>query len=174
MRFSTIFTVLAVGAMAFAGAVPEIVAKRSITDITNAFNDLSNKCDTILSKFDNCWDDTCSDAIVVELVGAIDVCTTSLGGLTGGLGTPALATVVANVVIKIADSLDVHKTKCGSRCPNLLTTYGKVDVSLSACLTVCFNLCIGLAVLVSALLVNLVVLLKGISLFLVLKVCLLV
>jgi hypothetical protein len=168
MRFSTIFTVLAAGAMAFAGAVPEIVAKRSNADIQNAFTDLSHKCDTIIPKFDNCWDDECSDAIVVELVAAVDVCTAALGGLHGGLATPALATVVAEVVTvsvgrfpgfhltdaclqKISVGLDGHKTKCGSKCPGLIDIYAKVDLSLSLCLKAVFELVFGLLVLVTAL-----------------------
>ena len=98
MRFSVIFTVLAAGAMAFAGAVPDIVVKRSNTDIVNAFNDLSDKCDTIIPKFDDCHDDTCSALICAELVVAIDECTAVLGGLTGGLGTLAVAHAVVDVV----------------------------------------------------------------------------
>jgi len=98
MRFSTIFTVLAAGAMAFASAVPEIVAKRSTTDIQNAFYDLSGKCDTILPKLYDCKDDTCSTLVCAELVDAIDECTAVLGGLTGGFGTATLAFAVADVV----------------------------------------------------------------------------
>ena len=98
MRFSTIFTALTAGAVVFAGAVPGVVTKRSNTDITNAFSDLSDKCDTIIPKFDDCHDDTCSASICAELIVAIDECTTVLGGVTGGLGTLAVAHVVADVV----------------------------------------------------------------------------
>ena len=84
--------------MAFAGAVPEIVAKRSVTDVQKTFTDLGNKVDIIIPKFDDCYDDTCSDEIVVELVAVIDACTASLGGLSGGIATTALVTVVADVV----------------------------------------------------------------------------
>ena len=51
-----------------------------------------------MPKFSNCLDDTCSDEIVVELVAAIDACTATLGGLSGGISTTALVTVVADVV----------------------------------------------------------------------------
>jgi len=172
MRFSTIFTVLTAGVMAFAGAVPEIVAKRSNTDITNAFTDLSHKCDTIIPKYDSCYDDTCSEEITLELVAAIDACTSILGGTYGGLGTPAVAAVVADAVVKITVGLDAHKTKCGDKCPGLIDIYAKVDLSLSVCLKAVFGLCLGLLVLVTALILKLVVILKGLSLVLVLKVCL--
>jgi len=168
MRFSTIFTVLTAGAMAFAGAVPEIIAKRSNADIQKAFTDLSKKCDTIIPKFDNCYDDKCSDTIAVELIVAIDACTSTLGGLTGGLGSSAVANVVAEVTTvsvgellglnlayalfqKIAVGLDTHKKKCGSGCPGLGLIYAKVDLSLSLCLKAVLNLCLGLLVLLTAL-----------------------
>ena len=168
MRFSTIFTVLAAGAMAFAGSVPEIVAKRSNTDIKNAFNDLSDKCDTIIPKFDDCYDDTCTASICAELIVAIGECTTVLGGLTGGLGTLTVAHAVVDVVTvsagqlpgfystnatfqKISVGLEDHKTQCGSGCPGLIDIYADVDVSLSVCLQAVFGLCLGLLALVTVL-----------------------
>ena len=95
MRFSTIFTVLAAGAMAFASAVP---AKRSASDIQSVFNNLSGNCDTILSKLDSCQDDSCTSEIVGELASAIDGCTTTLGGTSGGPADTAVSNAVADVV----------------------------------------------------------------------------
>ena len=96
MRFSTIFAVLAAGAMAFASAVPEIIEKRATAE--TALTDLSNQCDTILPKFGGCSDITCSTAVVVELCAAIDTCTGVLGGVGGGLPYPALVTLVFNII----------------------------------------------------------------------------
>jgi hypothetical protein len=168
MRFFTIFTVLAAGVMAFAGAVPEIVEKRSTTDVQNAFTTLNNQCDTILPKFGGCSDNDCTLSIVLELVAAINTCKNTLGGVTGGIATPGLASVVAGVVIvsgselsgyrathissqKITNALKGHKDQCGSGCPNVNSIYAQVDVALSLCLGVAFNLCLGLVVLVGVL-----------------------
>ena len=166
MRFSTIFTVLATGALAFAGSVPETAAKKNATDIQNPFTDLSHKCDTIIPKFDNCVDDHCSDEIVVELVTAINGSTNALDGLPGGPSTPDLATVVSDVVTvsvgkylglrsthtpfqKITRALDAHKTGCGPKCPSLMNTYAKLDPPFSLCLKAAFNLAPGLPPLVA-------------------------
>ena len=168
MRFSTIFAVLSASAMAFASVVPEIVAKRSVTDVQKPFTDLSSKCDTIIPKFDSCNDDQCSDSIVNELVSAINDHTTTLGGVTGGPGTSPVATSVSDVVTvsvgedpgirfthtplqKITKALDAHKTKCGSKCPNLINTYAKVDPPFSLFLKDAFNLAPGLVNLVTPL-----------------------
>ena len=98
MRFSTIFAVLAAGVMAFAGAVPEIVAKRSNDDIIGAFNTLSNKCDTIFPKFGTCGNDQCTKEITAELVAAINVCTGTISSHPGGLGNVAVANVVVAII----------------------------------------------------------------------------
>ena len=98
MRFFTVFTVLAASAMAFAGAIPDIIAKRGVADVQNSMTALSNQCDTILPKFDDCHDDDCTTTIVLELDAAINSCKNTLGGLTGGLGSPALASVVVDLV----------------------------------------------------------------------------
>ena len=98
MRFSTIFTVLATGVMAFAGAVPEIVAKRSNTDITNAFHTLSNQCDTILPEFAHCGNDQCTKDITAKVVAAIDVCTATINSHPGGLANLAVAKVIVDVM----------------------------------------------------------------------------
>ena len=170
MRFSTIFTVIAAGAMAFASSVPELIAKRSTTDIQNAFSDLGDKCSNdILPKFDDCSDDTCTIEICAEIIAAIDDCKTTIGGFTG-IGTIGLATVIVDDVLAvsggkflgpwysahmpfqtIAVGLQTHKDKCGGNCPGILTTYAEVDVSLSACLSLCFSLCFGLSFLISTL-----------------------
>jgi len=151
MRFSTIFTVLATGAMALAAAVPGIVEKRSVADIQNAFNTLSGAADTIIPKFDDCMDDTCSKEIVTELVGAIDTCTSTISGLTGGPATSDLGSLVANVVNvsnakfpaphfthapfqKISVALEEHETKCGTKCPTLIDIYAPINTSLPSCL----------------------------------------
>ena len=172
MHFSTIFTVLAAGAMAFAGAVPAsgpvAIAKRSNTDIKNAFNDLSDKCDAIFPKYSGCTDDTCSALLAAEIVVAVSECTTVLGGLTGGLGTLTVANAVVEAVTvsvgqlpefhsthtafqKISVGLDTHKTQCGSGCPGLIDIYADVDLSLSVCLQAVFGLCFGLLALVTVL-----------------------
>ena len=166
MRFSTIFTVLAAGAMAFAGAVPEIVAKRSNTDMKNAFDDLDNKCDTIIPKFSGCKDDTCSALVVAELVVAIKECTTVLGGLSGGLGTITVANAVVGVVtvsvgrlpgstsltLPCRKSLPVStrtRPSVAASAPGLINIYADIDLSLSVCLQTVFNLCTGLVALVT-------------------------
>ena len=99
MRFSTIFTVLAAGVMAFAGAVPEIVAKRSNNDIIGAFNTLSNQCDTILPQYASCGNDQCTQAITAQLVAAINVCTSTLNSHPGGLANLAVANVVVDLIV---------------------------------------------------------------------------
>jgi len=163
MRFSTIFTVLAAGAMAFAGAVPEIVAKRSNVNIQNAFNALNSQCDTIIPQLKNCNDNDCTSGVIVQLVAAIDSCKTTLGSCTGGIATTAVASVVADVVTKITVGLNDHKNGC-SQCTDLVDIYAQVDVALSACLGVVFKLCLGLSLLVSLLLVSVVVILNGLGL----------
>ena len=52
MRFSTVFSVLACGAMAMAAAVtPDVLVARSNADITSVISDLNGKCAAILPKF---------------------------------------------------------------------------------------------------------------------------
>ena len=52
MRFSTIFSALACGAMALAAAVsPDALVARSNKDISSVIGTLSDKCDEILPKF---------------------------------------------------------------------------------------------------------------------------
>ena len=99
MRFSTIFTVLAAGVVAFAGAVPEIVAKRSNGDITQAFNTLSQQCDTIFPEFATCGNDQCTKDITAKIVAAIDVCTGTINSHPGGLANLAVAKVIVDVMI---------------------------------------------------------------------------
>jgi len=98
MRFSTIFTVLAAGVMAFAGAVPEIVAKRSNGDITDAFNTLDSHCDSILPEFGSCGNDQCTNDITVKLTAAIDACTGAINNHPGGLANLAVANVIVKVI----------------------------------------------------------------------------
>ena len=165
MRFSTVFTVIATGAMAFAAVIPDSVVKRSTTDIQNAFTNLGSQCDTIIPKFNDCSSDDCTNEVVSELVSAINNCKNNLGG-SGGAGDSNLANAVSGVVNvsggkllephsthsqfqKIASGLEDHKNKCGSGCPNVLTAYGQVDSSLSGTLSACFNLSSGLVSLVS-------------------------
>ena len=153
--------------MAFAGAVPEIVAKRSNVDIQNAFNALNSQCDTIIPQLNNCHDNDCTSGVIVQLVAAIDDCKTTLGSCTGGIATTAVASVVADVVTvsygvflepypthappqKITVGLNNHKNGC-SQCTDLVDIYAQVDVALSACLGVVFQLCLGLSLLVSLL-----------------------
>ena len=165
MRFSTIFTVIAAGAMAFASALP---AKRSNADVQAALTALGNQCDTIVPKFGNCQDDDCNKNVILQMTAAIDDCKNTIGGLTGGNPDSDLANAVASVVNvgggkllgphfihtpfqKCTADLDDHKTTCGSGCPNLPTLYGQIDDSLSACLSTCFNLFSGLPALVTPL-----------------------
>ena len=98
MRFSTIFTVLAAGAMAFAGAIPEVVEKRATSDVVNAFNTLNNQCNTFIPQLGACTTNDCTSAVIVQLVAAINVCTTTLGSCTGGDSTTELVEVVIGVV----------------------------------------------------------------------------
>ena len=52
MRFSTVFSVLACGAMAMAAAItPNVLVSRSNSDISSALTGLNQKCDTIFPKF---------------------------------------------------------------------------------------------------------------------------
>ncbi|KAF9780331.1 hypothetical protein BJ322DRAFT_333992 [Thelephora terrestris] len=148
MRFSTIFTVLAAGAMAIAGAVPEIVAKRSTNDIQSAFTTLSNKCDTILPKFTSCSDNDCTTTVVAELVVAIEACTAVVKGCDGGVPSAALVEVVVEVVVKIVAALSAHVDVCIG-CDGLIDIYASVNVALAACLAVVVELCAGLAALLS-------------------------
>ena len=100
MRFSTIFVVLTAGVMALAGAIPETVAKRSITDVQTACTTLINKADTIISELNTCSDNTCTDPLVSELADAINACVTVLGTLPRGSqpGSDAIAGIIANAV----------------------------------------------------------------------------
>jgi len=149
MRFSTIFTVLAAGAVAFASAVPEIVAKRSGVEVEAELIVLSGKCDNIIPKFDHCYDDDCTNEIVFELIAVIKDCNTKIGGFLGVIATPNIASIVVEIVTKITVALKNHKTHCDSGCPNILATYALIDISLSAWLRVCLDICLGLFVLVS-------------------------
>ncbi|KAF9783963.1 hypothetical protein BJ322DRAFT_888143 [Thelephora terrestris] len=148
MRFFTIFTVLAAGAMAIAGAVPEIVAKRSTTDIQNAFSTLSGQCDSILPKFTSCNDNACTTTVVAELVVAIEACTTVLKGCGPGIPTTDLVNVVVEVIVKITAALSAHVGVCVG-CSGLIDIYASVNVALAACLAVVVELCVGLAGLLS-------------------------
>jgi hypothetical protein len=164
MRFSTVLTILATGAMAFAGAIP----KRSPTDVQNAFNNLSNQCDTIIPKLDDCKDDDCTNQVVQQLVSAINDCKSTIGPLTCGTGDDGIANAIAGVVTvssnkllappsaymqfqKIANGLENHKNSCGNGCPNVLTDYAQVDSALSGCLSASVDLCSGLPALVAPL-----------------------
>ena len=168
MRFFAIFTVVAAGVMALAGAIPEAAMKRDVATIQNAFSTLENKVDTIMPKFNGCNNDDCTTEVVVELVAVISDCTNVLGSVNGGIGTLALASVVAEVFTvsfgkssglhftymllqKITVGLGNHKNQCGSGCPNILSIYAQIDVALSVCLNLCFQLCLGLSGLVSLL-----------------------
>jgi len=173
MRFSTIFTVLTAGAMAFASAVPGVVVKRGITQYEDAFTTLHKKCDDIFPQFADCHDDDCTNTIVLEIVAVIKECHDNIISFPEVFGDNNLAIIVANVVIDIADTLDNHKKDCGDRCPNIINTYAQVDIALKDCLAVAFNLCLGLALLVSVLLLGLLVTLKDIVFTLVIAVCLL-
>jgi len=52
MRFSTIFSVLACGAMALAAAVaPDALVSRADTGISAVIGTLDTKCDSIISQF---------------------------------------------------------------------------------------------------------------------------
>lgn len=49
MRFFTVFTVLACGAMALAAALtPDVIVSRSNNDLSNVIGALNQKCDSIL------------------------------------------------------------------------------------------------------------------------------
>ena len=164
MRFSTIFSVLATSAMAFAGVVP----KRAATDVQNAFTSLSGNCDPIISKFDSCQDDQCSTELVNELATTIAPCDATIKPLscdaandgvagaasdfaTVSLGkVPGLTNFTHAPLQKIANGLESLKTKCGSNCPNLATALPKVDSALSSCLGTATNVCSGLKPLLSS------------------------
>jgi len=171
MRFSTIFTVLAAGVMAFAGAVPEIVAKRSNEDITGAFNTLRSQCNDIFPKFTNCDNDQCTKEITVEIVAAVNVCTATLNNHPGGIANLEVANLIVEVVAEIAAALDLHVNTCGSECPGAIDIFADVDLSLSLCLQVVLKLCIGLISLLPDLFVNLAVTLKLLCFNLVLNAC---
>jgi len=174
MRFSTIFTVLAAGVMAFAGAVPEIAAKRSTDDIIGAFHTLSGQCNDIFPKFANCKNDECTKVITAEIVAAVNVCTDTLNNHPGGLSNPEVANVIVGVVTDIALALDVHVNTCGSECPGAIEIFADVDLSLSLCLQVVLKLCIGLIATLPGLLVNLAATLKLLCFDLVIKACVLI
>ena len=161
MRFSTVLTVLATGAMAFAGTIP----KRSDTDLQAVFNNLGTQCDTLLPKLDACSDDDCTNQVVLQMVDAVNDCKNKIGPLPGGTGDSDDANVVANIVTvsydqvvgpesthipfqKIENGLESHKNKCGTGCPKILTTYAQLDSPLSDCLNACFKMYTGLSSLV--------------------------
>jgi hypothetical protein len=108
MRFSTVLPVLTLGAMAFASAIP----KRSPADIQGAFNNLGNKCDTIIPKFDDCKDDDCTNQVALQLVDAINDTKNTIGPLTCGTGDNGVASAIAGVVTvssgKLLGSLSTH------------------------------------------------------------------
>ena len=168
MRFYTAFVVLTAGVMAFAGAVPETAAKRSIADVQTACTALINKADAIAPKLSSCSDNACTATLVGELVDSIHACNTALGTLSRGSqsGSGTIADTVANAVAvsldeflrsdalysqssqKIASDLSSLKTSCGSKCSNLATNYATVDSSLSACVQAALNAFTGLKSLV--------------------------
>ena len=52
MRFSTVFSVLACGAMTLAAAIaPDVLVSRANTDISAVISTLDKRCDTILPQF---------------------------------------------------------------------------------------------------------------------------
>ena len=116
MRMSTVFSVLACGAMALAAVMaPDVLAKRD-TDISVIIGDLNDKCDSILPLFgwfhfpldtvrdahpyikDTCYDADCTESLVGEVVAAVEFATNECVGAVGVLDD-VLAGVIAEVVI---------------------------------------------------------------------------
>ncbi|KAF9785146.1 hypothetical protein BJ322DRAFT_811805 [Thelephora terrestris] len=171
MRFSTVISVLACGAMAFAAALaPGVLVGRSSTGVSDAVSVLNHKCDSILPLFDTCNDAQCTDTIVLKLVAEVDVATAACVNLNEGISAP-LVQGVAGVVSKIILKLNSHKLSCGGKCGDF-SVYAKIDLCISLWLQqlgVCVS---GILVSVAALLLDVVLVLQGLSLSLILKVCL--
>jgi len=173
MRFSTVFSVLACGAMAMAAAVsPAALVARSNNDIVKVIADLDVQVAVILPKFDSCHDSKCTEGLVLEVVAAVDVATAACVNLKG-VADVDLAVKIAGIFIDIAVKLDDHKSKCNGECGDL-SIYAKIDLCLSLLLAQ-LGICIsGILTLVAHLLVDVVVILKDLGLTLILKVCLLI
>ena len=103
MRFSTVFAVLATGAMAFAGAIPK---RSDTTDVQTVFNNLGTQCDTLLPKLDACGDDDCTNKVVLQLVDAVNDCKNKIAPLPSGPGDNSTANVVADIVTVSYDCRD--------------------------------------------------------------------
>ena len=101
MRFSTIFIVFAASATAFAGAIIETPAKRSLVDVNAACTVvLNNTLQTTLPEIVNCFDDTCTSTLIDELTDAIDGCDTALTTLPDGSqsASDSVANTFASVI----------------------------------------------------------------------------
>lgn len=100
MRFSTVFSVLAVSAVALAGAPPngdvsngdpsngpDAPAPQNATDFKSAFNGLGQQSGPPLLELGNCQDDSCTSQAVNDIVNAIKPCNSSLAPVPAGTGS---------------------------------------------------------------------------------------
>jgi len=124
MRFSTVFSVLACGAMALAAAVaPDALVSRANNEISEVLSALDNKCDSILPLFgqsflplsdkvwdtqpcpeDECKDSKCTESLVAEIVTAVEVATSACVELKGVLALSIAKHIVAIVIVSLEPS----------------------------------------------------------------------
>ena len=169
MRFSTVFAVLTGSAMAFAGAVPQIAAKRSIADVQAACNFF---LDGIAPEFSSCGsNDTCVTTVVDQLVIAINNCTTALHTIPDGAlpANETLADGIGNATAVslgglqglthfthtlsqiIVEGFNELETGCNGQCSSLIALTQDLDFAISGLLTEVFKVVTGLKALVVSL-----------------------
>ena len=160
MRFSTIFTVLATGSVAFTAAVPQIVAKRDAMGIQTTLGDLGNQLGNIAPVLTGFKGDECAENAFEPMVSAIENQTSNLSGVSCDSDNDAVvsshqsrqckfwvvsgasSTSLTHRYQAVVFPLESHKNECDPNgCPKSDQKCSDVDPSLSELLIKTFQLC---------------------------------
>jgi len=145
MRFSAIFSVLVASAMASAGVVPKMIAKRTPAEVQEVITKVSDESEPILSKFDSCGgNDECLSGLVGQLVTQLGTCPPNIEPLSCDAPDDGLTNAVANLKTRFADSIDPFRSEYSEDHPLFITALANLDTTLSECLKAASNQCPGL------------------------------
>jgi len=169
MRFTTVFTVIACGALAVASVLPAAIVKRQDTDVSSVLDTLKTNTDTILPQFAALGDTPDADstsALVDQLAAALDDANTSLNAISPSRKRQtddATAAQTAAIVENITNTINDFKGHGGGSVPGFDLLIVKIDLNLSVLLKTLEFLIPGLLVLVGELLGGVLLLLKGLG-----------
>jgi len=162
MRFSTVFSVLAVSAVALAGAAPNgnvpngngngnsndngngndpngngnvSVSNGATngTDIKSVFDGFIDDIAPPLAKLNGCGDGDCVKNAIDDICGALQKCNATVAPLPQGPGDNDDAASVVKFAQEIANGLTQNQESCGSKCSGSNDSYPKLDGLLSNC-----------------------------------------